>query len=129
MPRQLDITIRELIAQSHTTAVDKGWWESGDRPVLEQLMLYVTEIAEAAEELRAGHTVGELYYDDTRLVTDQFGHQLPKPEGFLAEIADLFIRVGDTLGRYGLEDQFLTVLQNKMIYNKFRPYRHGGKTA
>lgn len=122
-------TIRELIEESHETAVEKGWWKDGDRPVLEQLMLMVTELAEATEELRNGHSVGDVYFNPDRPVTGRDGEALLKPEGFLAEMADLFIRAGDTIGRYGLTEQFLRVLEAKLEYNKFRPYRHGGKTA
>lgn len=121
-------TIRSLIIDSHATALEKGWWESGDRPILEQLMLMVTELAEAAEEVRAGHGVGETYYNAARqvLVPDGF---IEKPEGFLSELADVFIRIGDTVGKYGLTDEFIKVLEEKLEYNKYRPYRHGGKTA
>jgi hypothetical protein len=123
-----DRSIRSLINQSHATALDKGWWEEGDRPILEQLMLMVTELAEAAEEVRNGHSVGEVYYNSARsvLVPDGF---IEKPEGFLSELADVFIRIGDTVGKYGLTDEFLKVLEEKLEYNKHRPYRHGGKTA
>lgn len=128
MPLSTDRTIHQLITESHATAVEKGWWKDGDRPVLEQLMLMVTELAEAAEEIRNGHSVGDVYYNQARsvLIPDGF---LEKPEGFLAEIADIFIRAGDTIGRYGLTEQFLKVLEEKLEYNKYRPYRHGGKTA
>lgn len=124
-----DKTIRQLIEESHQTALDHGWWTDGDRPILEQLMLMVTELAEAAEEWRAGHKVGDTYYNSARPVTDADGDVLLKPEGFLAELADLYIRVGDTVGRYGLTDNFLLVLSEKLRYNKARPWRHGNKQA
>jgi hypothetical protein len=92
-------------------------------------MLMVTELAEAAEEVRNNHPVGEVYYDETRTVTSPSGANYAKPEGFLSELADVFIRVGDTVGRYGLTDQFIEVLEAKLLYNKHRPYRHGNKTA
>lgn len=121
-------TLLSLIIESHATALEKGWWESGDRPILEQLMLMVTELAEAAEEVRNGRGVGEVYSDPARniLVPDGF---IEKPEGFLAELADVFIRCGDTIGRYGLAEVFLQVLESKLEYNKHRPYRHGNKLA
>lgn len=126
-----DRTVRQLVEESHDTAVEKGWWEEGvgNRPLLEQLMLMVTELAEAAEEVRSGHQVGDTYYSSTRNVTDEAGVVLPKPEGFMAELADVYIRIGDTIGAYGLTDSFLLVLDEKLRYNKSRPYRHGGKTA
>lgn len=123
-----DRSVRSLINESHRTAVEKGWWEAGDRPILEQLMLMVTELAEAAEVIRQGHGFEE-FYDPDRTVETPEGNALPKPEGFLAELADLFIRAGDTIGKYDLTEDFLNVLEEKLEYNKHRPYRHGGKTA
>jgi hypothetical protein len=129
VPLSTDRTLREIIIESHKTALDHGWWESGDRPILEQLMLMVTELAEAVEEVRNGHGVGEVYYNPDRPVTNSSDDVYLKPEGFLAELADVLIRMGDTIGKYGLTDQFIKVLQEKLTYNKYRPYRHGGKTA
>lgn len=129
MPTYPQRTIRSVIEESHQTAVDHGWWESGDRPILEQLMLMVTELAEATEEVRSGHGVGTVYYNHDRIVETPGGAPLAKPEGFLAELADVLIRMGDTIGQYGLTDTFLNVLEEKLTYNKYRPYRHGGKTA
>lgn len=124
-----DRTVRELLEESHATAVDKGWWQDGDRPILEQLMLMVTELAEAAEEVRNGHRTGDIYYNADRTVETPGGVPLPKPEGFLAELVDVYIRIGDTVANYGLTDNFLMVLEEKLRYNKLRPHRHGGKTA
>lgn len=124
-----DRSIRSLISESHATALDHGWWQDGDRPILEQLMLMVTELAEAAEEVRSGHEVGHTYYNEERPVKTPEGETYLKPEGFLSELADVFIRIGDTVGKYGLTDDFLKVLDEKLRYNKHRPYRHGGKTA
>jgi hypothetical protein len=129
VPLSTDRTLREIILESHKTAVDHGWWESGDRPILEQLMLMVTELAEAAEEVRSGHQVGFTYYNAERSVASPSGEVYLKPEGFLAELADVLIRMGDTIDQYGLTDKFIEVLQQKLKYNKYRPYRHGGKTA
>ena len=125
-------TVCELIEESHQTALDHGWWGqdgTGDRPILEQLMLMVTELAEAAEEYRSGRGLGEVYYDTNRAVNTPEGVALFKPEGFLAELADVYIRIGDTIGRYGLTAQFEQVLADKLKYNKYRPFRHGGKQA
>lgn len=109
------MTIAELCSEAHEIAVAKGWWKDKDRPVMEQLMLFVTEIAEAAEEFRAGHALTEIYYRDG------------KPEGFPIELADLLIRVGDTCGRYGID--LTEAIAIKMEYNATRPYRHGNKKA
>lgn len=48
-----------------------------------------------------------------------------KPEGFLAEAADVLIRIGDLIGAMGLSDEFAHVLEEKHKYNKSRPYKHG----
>lgn len=113
------MTIDELCKEAHETAKSKGWWES-DRPVMEQLMLFVTEVAEAAEEYRNGKPLTEIYYDpnsDTPC----------KPLGFPIELADILIRVGDTCARYGIDLE--SALRIKMDYNRTRPHRHGGKKA
>lgn len=125
-------TIRALIEESHATAIDKGWWGpdgKDDRNLFEQLFLMHTELSEAGEELRNNHNPGDTYYDHHRAVKTPDGTYLSKPEGFLSELVDVFIRIGDTVGRYGLTDNFLLVLEEKLRYNKYRPYRHGGKTA
>lgn len=124
-----DRTVRSLVEESHETALAKGWWEDGDRNLYELLFLMHTELSEAGEELRDGHTLDDVYYNPEWPVTDDDGNVLLKPEGFLSELADVLIRVGDTVARYGLVNEFLTVLEEKLRYNKHRPYRHGGKQA
>lgn len=124
-----DRTVRDLITESHATAVEKGWWEDRERNMYEQLFLMHTELSEAGEELRDGHKISDTYYNLNRTVETPDGGLLAKPEGFLAELVDVLIRIGDTVGRYGLTDNFLLVLEEKLRYNKYRPYRHGGKTA
>lgn len=123
------LRLYDVIAESHNTAVEKGWWQDGDRPILEQLMLMVTELAEAAEQIRDGRTVGTIWWNTERPVKNSAGKNLLKPEGFLAELADVLIRMSDTVGKYGLADEFLEVLVRKLEYNRYREHRHGGKTA
>ncbi len=109
-----DLTIKELMVQSHDTAVEKGWWEK-DRNFLEQLMLMVTELAEVAEEYRNHNKLQTLH--------DGAG----KPEGIASEFADVLIRVADTCANYGIPLE--EALVAKLAYNRTRPYRHGGKLA
>ena len=109
-----DLTINELVKQSHETAVEKGWWET-DRNFLEQIMLMVTELSEVVEEYRHGKDPSEVYV------------QAGKPEGIPVEFADVLIRIADTCGKYGIPLE--AALQVKLKYNKTRSYRHGNKRA
>lgn len=114
-----EMTIEALIEEAHRTALEKGWWDKGRaRPIGEQFANFHAEISEAWEEYRKGTSISEV-------TTDEHG----KPEGFTVELADVFIRIADTIGAYGLTDVFCLALQRKMLYNKTRPWRHGGKVA
>ena len=112
----IDISLRELMEESHQTAIAKGWWEEEDRNVGEICALFHSEISEAFEEHRNGHSLTEIYYEEGG-----------KPCGFPVEIADLLIRAADYC-----EHKHIPVIQalcEKLEYNRTRPYRHGGKKA
>lgn len=85
-----------------------------ERNIGEQLMLVVTEVAEAMEDLRDGKMA--LSYDENG-----------KPTGFPIEIADVMIRLFDLSGylRIDLDD----AVDTKIAFNETRPHRHGGKLA
>ncbi len=110
--------IKDLIKESHETAVEKGWWDGDERNFGEQLMLMVTELAEVMEEFRVSGLD-----PDKMLYRVESG----KPEGIAVEFADLLIRVADTCGRYNIPLE--AALTAKLVYNKTRPYRHGNKKA
>jgi hypothetical protein len=107
--------VQYLIDESHNTAKEKGWWSERDRNIGEQLALMHSELSEALEEWRSGADIKEIIYEKS------------KPCGFTIELADLLIRVFDTVGRYELP--LIEALIVKMKYNKTRPYRHGNKLA
>ncbi len=94
-----DQTIRELTAQCHAIAKEKGFWDE-KRNVGEALMLVVTELAEAMEGYR--------HKDDAN---------------FREEIADAFIRLFDLCGGLGIDIQ--AEISKKSEKNKTRPYKHG----
>ena len=99
----------------HEIAKSKGWYDGpGERNIGEQLMLVVTEVAEAMEDLRDGKMA--ISYDENR-----------KPTGFPIEIADVMIRLFDLAGylRIDIDD----AVDAKIAYNETRPHRHGGKLA
>ena len=109
------MTIDELIKQSHETAVNSGFY---DRDVdindpdknASRLMLMVSELSEALEDIRNGKW--ETWYDDNG-----------KPHGLPIELADLAIRLGDYCGWRGLDLEY--AIEIKAAYNKQRPYMHG----
>ena len=84
-----------------------------------------SEISEAWEEIRNGHSIKEVYFTTSQL--DINGDNTPKPEGFGIEMADLIIRILHICAHYGLDIDSL--VEQKMAYNEKRPYRHGGKLA
>lgn len=107
--------------------VEGGWvlpQSAIKRNVLELMMLFVTEIAEAAEEVRTNHAPSEIYYN-TDAKADSGA--LAKPEGVPSELADTVIRMMDFAGHYGIDLE--TAIAEKMAYNETREYRHGGKSA
>lgn len=109
--------IHELQQEAHGNAVSKGFYDFVP-PTLDaintRLMLTVGELAEAQEELRAGHAPTEVYYRDDG-----------KPEGFGMELADAVIRIADLAGFLGINLEQCIV--DKHNYNTGRPHLHGGK--
>lgn len=78
-----------------------------------RLLLVVSELIEAQEEIRHGHAVAEEYEVNG------------KPEGVPSEIADVDIRTGDLWGEIGIKPS--DVLRKKLGYNSTRERLHGGK--
>jgi NTP pyrophosphatase (non-canonical NTP hydrolase) len=108
----VNMSLNELAKKIHQNAVNHGWWEN-ERSLPEILMLCVSELSEALEEVRNGHDVKEVYIKEG------------KPEGVPTELADCIIRILDYCGHVGIDIQ--KVLEEKHVYNKGRTYRHGGK--
>ena len=97
------MTVDEMIERSHKMAVEKGWWEGGAPSVADLVNNFHAEISEAWEEYRAGRM--ETWYA-ARQINEISDLGVPrKPEGFWVEIADLCIRVADTMGAYGWQYQ------------------------
>jgi hypothetical protein len=89
----------------------------------EKLVLMHSELSEALEVYRDKDNMAVnrwLYFEDV-------SKKPAKPEGFVAELADVFIRLGDTLGAFHLEQMFVDAVRKKMAYNATRPRMHGKK--
>lgn len=109
--------------------------------ITEKLDLIHSEISEALEEIRKGHDPLKTYYSKTRkydggervdyLDEQQYelvhGVERPllKPEGFMVELADAVIRIGDL--SFLLGGDLEAAIAEKHEYNRTRPYKHGKK--
>jgi hypothetical protein len=124
--------------QVHATAIDKGWWENGERNFGEVIALMHSELSEAYEEYRNGHAMNEVYYRHELVPGSDFEIEVDsetevtfkkpgKPEGIPVELVDVLIRIFDWAGYYKIS--LGEILAKKMHYNTTRPYRHGGKKS
>ncbi len=95
-----------------------------------ELMLMVTELGEAHEEIRTSpFGMSETYYVDENgeKTQERFAPDgtMRKPEGLPSELADVQIRLGDTVGRRKIS--LGAIVQEKAEYNASRSLRHDGK--
>jgi hypothetical protein len=106
------------------SAQKKGWWEHLETvpdvtAISEKLALVHSEVSEALEELR--------------LENFETAQQDGKPVGFMSELADIIIRVGDLAvhvqERYPETGSLGEAVVKKYKYNLTRAHRHGGKAV
>lgn len=93
-------------------AIRKGWLTEEPRNPAEQLMLIVTELAEACEAFRVGNPPCE------RPGMEQYSHAAE-------ELADVVIRCFQMAGEHDIP--LAEVIQAKMVFNETRPVKHGKK--
>lgn len=120
-----DMNIDEVAHECYERAEANGWHEDYSAAVFagyvnewvgNKLMLVVSELTEAQDELRAGHGPADVYYGENG-----------KPEGFAVEMADALIRIFDLLGVLGLDQTVAERVSEKLDFNDSRGKRHGGK--
>lgn len=104
--------LNDLAADIYETSTSKGFEPPTKKNIDRKLLLVVTEIAEAYEEIRDGYDLNKIYYSPEG-----------KPEGFSVEIADAIIRLLHIT--YSLGIDISDVVEKKIAYNKTRPYKHG----
>lgn len=139
------MNIREFCKQAYDIAHSKGWHSIpatfGDR-----LALCHSELSEALEAFRehdneAFNAFEKLYKSKTSglptrsrmefvMVRGEDGEmkeevQLNKPEGVWSELADTVIRIAHMCHIYGIDLE--DAIEQKMAFNRTRPYLHGGK--
>lgn len=135
------VSIRELQERGGKAAAAKGFHDDRPQPNWfskifvrfyqsglrdwqgNKLMLIVSEVAEAQDELRKGHTADYTYYPVA--VDKPGGGAILKPEGVPSELADVVIRVLDFCYTEGIDLQ--TIIEEKLAYNATRERLHGKK--
>jgi NTP pyrophosphatase (non-canonical NTP hydrolase) len=101
-----------IIEKLHANAVEKGFWCADADHLLKpdtfarRLMLIITEMGEAYEGMRRRKKSDHL--EDCAMVDE--------------EIWDVFIRLCDLIGGYGVP---LDILRRKVEFNRGREYKHG----
>ena len=83
-----------------------------------RLMLVVSELVEAHDEIRKGKPPTLTYFKPAPADPN-------KPEGVPSEIVDALIRLFDLAGELGIDLDEIYAL--KRAYNDSRPYKHGKK--
>lgn len=98
--------LNKLAREIHQNNKNKGFWDTR-REIPELIALMHSELSEALEADRKG------------LMDDKLVNRL----GIEVELADCIIRILDTCGAYGFDID--GAIQEKLAYNKTRPYKHG----
>ena len=133
--------INELIAESHNTAKEKGFWDNKDWNLGEKLMLITSELGEALEADRKNRYakldafkadgLNTTPYDNTPLFEENLqkkfcaSFEANMKDSFEDELADAAIRLFDLAGKMNIDLEYHIMM--KMAYNKTREKKHGKK--
>jgi NTP pyrophosphatase (non-canonical NTP hydrolase) len=125
---------------AYANAKEKGFYDTPTPPsVGERIALMHSELSEALEDFRAGHAPNEMWYEAKNepglplcypeQISGGFRNTesilLRKPCGIPSELADVIIRILDFSGAHNID--IGRAVEEKMAYNRTRPYKHGGK--
>lgn len=132
--------IRDLFLACYANSALHGFWGQDAETAIhnsqitgkafevipEKLCLMHSELSEALEAYR---DLGKHENDNSPFMPIQawllWFTKEGKPEGFLSELADTVIRIGDLVGSMSLERHFVDAMLRKMEYNSKRPHKHG----
>lgn len=140
--------LNALAQECFNTARVKGWWpgvpapgSDPDHPTLDPF--YEMEPSARMALVMGSRNMGEMialvHSEASEALEDWRTHKNPsdlhtihheatgKPVGFAIELADILIRVLDMAAAYGID--LVAAVEEKMVYNRTRPERHGGKRA
>ena len=109
--------------------VEEKGWNLDNRTFGDELMLIVSEAAEALEAYRQWGMEDRTHLQQTTTITDgkvvEDTGLIQKPEGVPSELADILVRLLDTCSRHDID--LGKEFRDKMDYNWTRTHRHGGK--
>lgn len=115
----------QFAKQCHEISRSKGWYDGKPRSLGELVMLMITEIAEATEEVRNKRPAIYAHSLDGSEVIES----LPKirelnlkPEGEAIELADCLIRIGDALGYLNREEDVDHLVEVELDAAKDSPW-------
>ena len=98
------MNLTELSKQIRFDNASKGF-DPTDGGVERYLLLAISEICEAQDELRDGRDITEVYYVSEGSVKSKLNTKNGKPCGFPVEIADAIIRLLDICGKFDIRIQ------------------------
>lgn len=108
--------LNELADICNAISTNKGFNDGPKRSFGDIIALVHSELSEALEEYRNGHSYTEIYYND---------ENPGKPEGIPIELADALIRILQFSSNENVDIGHAVAL--KIAYNETRPHKHGGK--
>lgn len=134
----MPLSIRKMQKDAFKIAHSKGFHPQGRintkkltnqqiERICARLMLIVTEVAEACEDVRDGKMElmkepDTIPYEEGLHIYQRDNPKAGKPIGFPSELADIVVRVGDLAEETGVDLQ--SVIEQKMKYNKTRGWKH-----